>query len=171
MLKIVTGHGDHVLTGPVFELKPANSDVVTMSSLEIAELTGKRPADVMRDIRSMLESLGEGGELRFESSYVSEQNKSLPCVNLPRREVNILLTGYRVPLRAKVIDRWRELEEQSAKSVVPALPNFSNPAEAARAWASEFDKTCPPFKMVRGKGLIFTPEQIESHGRERMSAD
>jgi len=79
-----------------------------MNSLEIAELTGKHPADVMRDIRSMLESLGEGGERRFASSYVSEQNKSLPCFELQRREVDILLTGYSVPLCVKVIVRWQE---------------------------------------------------------------
>lgn len=34
--------------------------------------------------------------------------------NLPRREVEILLTGYSIPLRAKVIDRLRELETQVA---------------------------------------------------------
>lgn len=94
---------------------PADDKALTMSSLEIAELTGKRPADVMRDIRTMLEALGEGGERRFASSYLSDQNKRISCFNLPRRETDILLTGYSTPMRAAVIDRWRELEAQAAK--------------------------------------------------------
>lgn len=87
----------------------------TMSSREIAELTGKRHDHVMRDIRVMLVELhGEEGLPRFGGSYLSEQNKEMPCFNLPRREVEILVTGYSIPLRAKVIDRLHELEAQAA---------------------------------------------------------
>lgn len=98
---------------------------LTMSSLEIAELTGKLHTNVMRDIRKMIADLNEGGELKFESSYLSEQNKRLKCFALPRRETDVLLTGYNTPLRAKVIDRWRELEAQVAK---PAPASLDDPA-------------------------------------------
>ncbi len=40
----------------------------TMCSLEIAELTGKNHADVMRDIRVMLEKLNIGVS-KFAASY------------------------------------------------------------------------------------------------------
>lgn len=50
-----------------------------MSSLEIAELTGKRPADVMRDIRKRLEKLDEGTERTFASSFKDPTGRSLPC--------------------------------------------------------------------------------------------
>ncbi len=43
------------------------------------------------------------------------------CFNLPRREVEILLTGYSIPLRAKCLDRLHELEAR-AKQTLPALP-------------------------------------------------
>ena len=47
----------------------------TMSSLEIAELTGKRHDNVMRDIRSMLAELhGEGGVLSFQDTHTNHQN-------------------------------------------------------------------------------------------------
>ena len=91
---------------------------VTMSSREIAELTGKRHDHVLRDIRAMLTELhGEDRLPSFEET-VERPNpsggapiKSI-ALRLPRREVEILLTGYSVPLRAKVIDRLRELEEK-----------------------------------------------------------
>ena len=43
---------------------------LTMSSLEIAKLTGKEHFNFMRDIRTMLEEL-ELGTLSFEGSYLS----------------------------------------------------------------------------------------------------
>ena len=67
----------------------------------------------------MLDELG--GALSFEGSYLSAQNKAMPIFNLPHRETLILLTGYSVPMRAKVIDRWTELEAQVAPKA-PAIP-------------------------------------------------
>ena len=52
-------------------------NILTMSSVEIAELTGKEHKNVLRDIRKMLEEL-ELGELSFERSYLSAQNKQMP---------------------------------------------------------------------------------------------
>jgi hypothetical protein len=93
----------------------------TMSSREIAELTGKNHADVMRDIRTMLEQL-EVGASSFAGSYMSEQNKSLPLFNLPKRECLILVSGYSVRLRAKIIDRWQELEPRATQHTPLACP-------------------------------------------------
>ncbi len=99
------------------------TNAVTMTSLEIAELTGKRHDNVMRDIRSMLLELhGEGGVLSFEDTHRNPQNgQEYPIFRLPRREVEILLTGYSIPLRAKCLDRLHELEAR-AKQTLPALP-------------------------------------------------
>ena len=116
------------------ELLSNTANNATMSSREIAELTGKRHTDVMRDIRNMLEQL-EVGERKFASSYFSDQNKELPCFELDRLHVECLLTGYSIPLRMKVLERLTELEQTNT----PQLPNFSNPAEAARAWADEVE--------------------------------
>lgn len=100
-------------------------DVLTMSSLDIAELTGKDHKNVLADIRGMLDSLALSSA-DFSALYRAENGKQNPCFKLPRREVEILLTGYSVPMRAAVIDRWRELEAAVAKPTQPA--NLNDPA-------------------------------------------
>lgn len=114
-----------------------SNTALTMSSREIAELTGKRHDNVMRDIRTMLTELyGEGGLLKFEDTHTNPQNgQSYPIFNLPKRETLILVSGYNVTMRARIIDRWQELE--TAQS---SLPDFTNPAIAARAWAEQFER-------------------------------
>lgn len=92
--------------------------VLTMSSREIAELTGKLHTHVLRDIRVMLEGLGVA-ETKFGSSYIDPTGRSLPCFNLPKRETMILVSGYSVVLRARIIDRWMELTR--AQSLTPDL--------------------------------------------------
>lgn len=120
-----------------------------MSSLEIAELTGKEHRNVMRDIRLMLTELhGEGGVLRFEQSYRNAQNKEQPCYALPYDETMVLVTGYSIPLRAAVVRRWRELEEAK-----PVLPNFADPVAAARAWADAgcSGRSCVPLSCAQAQ--------------------
>lgn len=81
-----------------------------MSSREIAELTGKNHADVMRDIRVMLQGLDEV-ESKFAGYYTALNGKRNPLFNLPKRETMILVSGYSVALRARIVDRWMELGE------------------------------------------------------------
>lgn len=84
----------------------------TMDSREIAELTGKDHRNVTRDIVEQLGRL-DGGVLRFEHTYRNEQNgQEYRCYRLPYRETMILVSGYSVELRARVIDRWMELEKR-----------------------------------------------------------
>lgn len=99
------------------------SSVQTMSSREIAELTGKRHDNVMRDIREMLGQLYcEGGVLKFEDTYRNAQNgQTYPVFNLPKRESLILVSGYDVHLRAKIIDRWQELESRERSDPMQML--------------------------------------------------
>ena len=117
----------------------SNNTVQTMSSLEIAELTGKEHRNVLRDIRTMLEELyTEKGMLSFEHTYTNEQNgQQYKMYKLRKRETMILVSGYSVALRAKIVDRWQELEEAQTSNAL-ALPNFEDPAEAAIAWALQY---------------------------------
>ena len=92
---------------------------LTMSSREIAELTGKRHDNVMRDIRAMLADLGDGSNL----SHVEETKDSRGYtseISLPKDLTLTLVAGYNVKLRKRIIDRWLELEARQAAT--PAIP-------------------------------------------------
>lgn len=98
-------------------------DVVTMSSLEIAELTGKRHDAVLRDTRVMLEGLNLADH-SFVGGYKDPNNQERPLFNLTRDLTETLITGYNIPLRHKVVVRLRELEEEKVKPVA----NLNDPA-------------------------------------------
>jgi len=105
-----------------------------MSSRDIAELCEKDHKHVLTDIRKMLEEL-EIQSAGFSADYKDGMGRTYPCFSLPRRECDILIAGYNIRYRAAIVDRWRELESHT-----PALPDFSNPAVAARAWADEMER-------------------------------
>lgn len=99
-----------------------------MDSREIAEQTGKRHDHVLRDIEKMLLDLDEGDALRFGAVYIGGNGEERKCYHLPKRECLILASGYSVSLRAKIIDRWAELESKPTEA--PAIQIFT-PEQAA----------------------------------------
>jgi phage regulator Rha-like protein len=99
--------------------------VATMTSREIAELTGKNHSDVMRDIRNMLEGLGED-QSSFADIFFDSYNRPQPCFKLPQDETICLMTGYDPKARMAVIKRWKELES-GAVALTDPLANL--PAE------------------------------------------
>lgn len=90
------------------------SSNLTMSSREIAALTGKRHDNVVADVRKMLSELGLGTP-EFLGVYEAENGQQYECFNLPKRESLILISGYSIELRARIIDRWQELESQASR--------------------------------------------------------
>jgi len=94
----------------------------TMSSLEFAELTGKRHDNVLRDIDSMLEELGVL-KSKVTSFYWDKQSKKRPQFELNEELSLTLVSGYNIKMRHAIIKRWQELE---AKNQQPAPPNFSD---------------------------------------------
>ncbi|WP_100551065.1 phage regulatory protein/antirepressor Ant [Caedibacter taeniospiralis] len=83
----------------------------TMSSREIAEITGKEHKNILRDIENMLNEL-KIELVEFLSEYVDAKGERRKSFNLPKRETLILVSGYNIAMRAKIIDRWQELEAQ-----------------------------------------------------------
>lgn len=102
-----------------------DTNKLTMSSLEIAELTGKRHDHVMADIRKMLDDL-ELQYPEFSGHYKDGRGRTQDCFNLPKRESLILVSGYSAVLRARIIDRWQQLENQQINK---ATPQITSPLE------------------------------------------
>ena len=106
----------------------ANADeVTTMSSLQIATLTGKEHKNVLRDIRKMFEDLEING-LSFERVYPDAKNEERTCYDLPYREAMILTAGYSVKLRAKIVDEWIELKDRARLDAVAHWRSLGLPA-------------------------------------------
>lgn len=104
----------------------------TMTSREIAELTGKDHKNVLADIRKMLADLGSAeNSANLPDAYGRPQ----PVLLLDKEQSLCLVAGYSAPLRMAIIKRWQELEAKTAL----AIPDFSNPALAARAWAEQYE--------------------------------
>lgn len=114
------------------------NDRLTMSSREIAQLTKSSHDNVLKTVRRLVE---EGIVSGNETPYVHPQNgQTYSEFHLDYRNTMVVVSGYSPELRARIVDRWMELERGSAKPVPPALPDFTNPAEAARAWADQFER-------------------------------
>jgi len=117
------------LEGAVKALPPLPPEGPTMSSREIAELTGKRHADVLRDIRSMLEDL-QIDACKFASVYVDAKGEKRSACCLPKDLTITLVSGYNVTMRHRIVTRWMELEAAQAPAPSFALPKTF--AEALR---------------------------------------
>lgn len=173
----------------------------TMSSREIAELTGKDISNVHRDIRQMLiglygdeyvakivpeqyrnrhsEFIRENADAIFSAitgddsnwnhhekrgfSWVRDKRGYITSFSLDYSHTMALVSGYNVKLRKAIIDRWIELE-QAAAHVAPkpviTLPDFTDPAAAAIAWAAEYQ--AKQAAMLERDEAIRTKAQIGS---------
>lgn len=118
-------------------------NTVTMTSLELVDYInsqrGEGDAALRHDhfMAKVPKVLGEIAAPNFRGSYQGQDNTERPCYIFPKREACLMAMSYSYDLQAKVFDRMTELEQRS--SPVIAMPNFSNPAEAARAWALEYE--------------------------------
>jgi len=98
----------------------------TMSSLQIAELTGKRHNDVMRDIKNMLEQLNIQSA-QFCADYKDSRGRTYPCYNLDEELTLTLTSGYSIPQRNAIIKEWQAYRQGNAP-IQPATKLENQPA-------------------------------------------
>ena len=114
---------------------------LTMTSIAIVEYINDERGDGVAQLahsdflKKVHQVLGEKDAGNFSSIYLDSMNREKPCYNFPKREACLMVMSYSYDIQAKIFDRWQELEVKNAKP----LPNFANPAEAARAWAIEYE--------------------------------
>ena len=90
--------------------------VQTMTSLEIAELTGKQHKDVMKAIRNMEPAWVKVNGRKFALvEYQDKKGELRPCYQLTKTECLYIATKFNDEARAKLVLRWQELELQEQK--------------------------------------------------------
>ena len=161
-----------------------------MTSLEIAEVTGKNHFDVLRAIRKMEPAWEKVTDCKFAvSEYKDSTGRTLPCYILTKTETLYIATKFKDDMRAKLVLRWEELErERLPKQQELALPSpkkilaladniigtglrmLNEPAEdtlTATQVAKTFNMTTNDFNAVlRDMGI-----QYRCHGRWNLSDD
>ena len=118
-------------------------NAVKMNSIEIAELIESRHTDIKRSIKR----LAEKGVIRQPPMAFSERINNLGFKvkdeiyvfkgEQGKRDSIIVVAQNCPEFTARLVDRWQELEKQAQQ---PALPDFTDPVAAARAWADEVEQ-------------------------------
>jgi len=162
------------------------NQTLTMSSREIAELTGKEHFNVKRDIIAMIMQLNypstplkhcpkfNPSELKghgVEFGKFDHKGNSYELFTLNKRYAELLITGYSATLRLKVIDRLYEMEEL-AKPEQPKIPtNFAEALQLAADQAKQLELAAPKVAFVDNlvsRDNLMTATQVAS--KHKMSA-
>lgn len=91
----------------------------TISSIEVAEMVGKRHTDLIRDVRRYLEQFNESNlasvEFFKESTYKDSKGEVRPCYNVTKKGCEFIahkLTGVKgTEFTAKYINRFHDMED------------------------------------------------------------
>jgi phage antirepressor YoqD-like protein len=123
----------------------------TMSSREIAELTGKRHDNVMAVGRGLKES-GVCPEIQ-ETLYTNLQNlQTYPQLILSKRDSLVLVARLSPEYTARIVDRWQELEEGASpklpQTMAQALRLAADQAEQLEAQQAQLAIAAPKVEFV-----------------------
>lgn len=99
-----------------------------MTSLQIAEITGKPHNDVLKAIRKMEEAWAKinGGNFSLVE-YTDNKGEKRPCYSLTKTECLYIATKFNDEARAKLVVRWEQLEREKLN----AQPIINNPKAMA----------------------------------------
>ena len=118
----------------------------TMSSVEIAEMTGKLHHHVLRSIRAMEPAWEKVAQTKFGCcSYKDENNRERPMYLLDYRECMYIATKFNDEARAKLILRWDELEREDREKErnaqrVPADSGASHTVHELIEWVGALQR-------------------------------
>ena len=111
----------------------------TMSSLQIAEITGKRHDAILRNIRHLI-TKGVNAHNFVEVEYTDKKGEKRPCFELTKKGCLILASGYDAKLRERIIDRWEELESEKQKECFQIPKSFSEALQLAADQARQIEE-------------------------------
>lgn len=139
-------------------------NAVTMSSREIAELVGTTHDSVLKTIRSLID---RGVVFGNETPYIHPQNgQSYPEFLLDYRNTMVVVSGYSPEVRARIIDRWQELEARPSTNELTRLEilQIALDAEKSRIKAEEALALAAPkvqfFDKVVERSTLMSATQV-----------
>lgn len=139
------------------------NDRITMTSLDFLntiinparKAAGEKPVSNTHFLTRSLDELDLGGNKIFTIPH-PQNNKPQSCIQLDTDQM--LLIGMRESkaVRKSVLAKLKELETKQ----VQALPDFTNPVEAARAWADELEAKTKALSLAKAKEIESTDKSI-----------
>ena len=139
-------------------------DVKTMSSREIAELTGKQHGHVVRDIELLNETLIEESlSIIGESFYTADNGQVYREFLLTQAQTIDLMTGYNRNLRVRINRRWQELEQRVAAPVFQIPQTLGEALQLAADQAKQLELAAPKvahYDKVVDRHTLLTATQV-----------
>ena len=122
-------------------VKVENNQIVT-DSRSVAEHFGKRHNDVTEVIRKLLATEKSVTKMFHESKF-EYRGQEFPMYLMNRDGFSLLVMGFTgakaLEWKLKYIKAFNAMEKQLVNKNTLVLPDFTNPVEAARAWANEYE--------------------------------
>jgi len=115
-------------------LKLQSGAALTMTSREIADLVESRHDSVKRTIERLAGAQAIARPPLVDGDKAGN-NTVEKVYQVGKRDSYVIVAQLSPQFTARLVDRWQELEQRATI----ALPDFANPAEAARAWAAQFE--------------------------------
>ena len=142
-----------------------NNQVLTMSSREIAELTGSRHDNV----KISMDRMKNSGVISFtvmQENPRAQGGRPLTVYNVNKRDSYIVVAQLSPRFTACLVDRWQELESQQA----PQLPQtFAEALQLAADQAKQLELQAPKVafvdNLVDRNGLMNAGQIAQKHGK------
>ena len=116
-----------------------DNNQLVVSSRSIAEHFEKAHKHILESIEKLKAENSALTSMFYETTYKAGTGKSYKEYLLNRDGFSLLVMGFTgkkaLDWKLKYIEAFNKMENQ----LKPALPDFTNPVEAARAWANEYE--------------------------------
>lgn len=146
------------------------TDNQTMTSLQIAEVTGKKHFNVLAAIRKMEPAWENQAGIKFNCSSTKDKSgKMIPLYILTKTECLFVATKFNDEARAKLVLRWEQLERERIASPKATDKESEGYGQGVRRPRTDSNLPVDPRNMSRLQILQLALEAEEE--KERLRAE
>lgn len=112
-------------------LAQPNTNIKSMSTREVANMSGKKHSHVIRDASKVIDQIIDDPNLDDPCFYMDFDARGyITEIHMDRNLTLCLVSGYSVPLRMAIIKRWDELEQKSAQPQITTPQDYLSALKA-----------------------------------------